>query len=1356
MNETTTAPTPIPWTSEQAAILRFDAPNDLLVSAGAGSGKTLVLTERIARRLIDGMDPDRLLVLTFTELAAEEMKARILKRIRTARQHATEAGEIARLDQLNQRLPAAQISTFHAFCNRILSEHLQAFRDERDADAPPYVEPGYRVLSDEPERALRDEAVDDVLRRFYAEVDRLEQGTLADPDVCLDLALPDGTDPTPFVLTAPTVTRSQWFTDFKTLATAMSYGRDDRSFKEGIVAMLAQLRNYPHYPTIVRRSVAPWRATFETFPTRDIVTPWWTSLQTVYARAADALAQLRRHDPDDADDYIVRMNKNKHKASPKHYGQMSVALDAMADLIDRLAPLVGMDAADVDADVWDRTVAVGRTLTPFSVPSYSLTPAKTRATDLKNHFIARFCTDVLPLAGFFSEAMPADDPMIRPVFTLTSAELRDDFETTVGPVMRFMETVLIVDRVFQRKRFDQNAIIYSDFEHGALQILRDPHIRARYRERFQAIYIDEYQDTSDIQDAILAALGDDNIFMVGDSKQSIYRFRSANPMLFRRREKQATPADAYDPETPVEGASYLAHLNTNFRSHPRIIDAVNTFFNAFLTDRAGGIEYDDRHRLIAGVRADDDDVAPRLTWDIVTEIAAPLEDDVDLKVDTDGMRNKEAIAAARIIDDLIRRGVKTSDIAVLLATNEDCRTYEKVFLQLGIPVVSFSGNKLGKNMVMTQIEALLSTLDNPHQDAPLINVLAGPFAPSPWNGEDLLSVAEFGDDARAFHERFFEMAATKRHPLADRARTFLEVVRRWRMMAEEHTTRDLLERIVEATHYDTYLAQTRFGAMHLEDLERVLDVIETLEADRIPSLRATAHAFSDLMADDTPLDDADVTQLPDRGVRILTHFKSKGLEWDHVIVGTLDKPFVRRDRRKDALVHFSEHYELSSLTIADGGLSVYNNVIHTTRISDHEARDLAERWRVLYVIMTRAKEHLYFVQTENKTFGDNAHNADTMSRVRQRLSPAADRYAHGAIPADVATSAVNVSELILTVLQALAPHEMTTFASGDAERASDVLRSPNDDRPLWHLRVTPWNAVRHAVAAMEEDRAVAPPAPDQADSSDLSDAALDTVDAIKRRLTRDVPRRDAANVPAKLTVSALQRGMPQADDIVVSDDERPIDPSWSIGDLRRKDRVDDVALSLRTRRDARPEPYFRLGTALHAVFQFLDIEQLRGRSEAEAADALTRATERMVRHGILTEDDRDLVLPFAPNALAWANSDLAGRILHAARTRGRVYREMPFTLAKHADAIAPDLPHDEMTLVQGMIDVWFVDDDERAILLDFKSDRLDSKTADDVVRERYRVQLDAYAEAIEHATAWPVKERWIWLIRNDRAVPLHD
>lgn len=1410
------------WTPSQELAIQFDKPERLLISAAAGSGKTAVLTERITVRALSNLvKPSRLLVMTFTELAASKMKTKIMSRFRTLRDATTDANERDRLDRLIRELPLARISTIHAFCNHIISSFLA---DLTDADGKPYLEPGYRILQGAEEHDLSDDAIDTVLTTLYAELDRLEQheanlraSVIASTDsdrpeirrtveerdfyAVVPRGVPDLSDEVaPFVLGGRDCSYADWLRDFKTISLAYAPGLDDRPLRSAITSMLEQLRNLPHYERLIANAYDSFIVEATSFPNGIACQYWWTLFEETLQTAASALEELRHTN------HYIRLYEPSTKKKAKHLIDLAHATDEM----ERVVTSLGRSSGRTE-EHWNAIVHTGQALDELQLPNFGPSTSTNEAVIDKNDYLDQFFREVLPLAALISNKVNRNSARNKqyisqhpPIFTVFAEEARNSMLNGAGPVARFLEVTLLVDNEYKRKRFERNAILFSDIEHGALAILEKDDIGENISQLYDEIYIDEYQDTSSIQDAIIAAIDRRNVFMVGDIKQSIYLFRYANPQLFTARAQTSQVIEPGKPIVPLSSQQegYLSLMNRNFRSRPGIIEFVNDFFSAFLTEAVGEIEYDETQMFEAHrSRAEQTEEKnprhfPEVSWEIATNIKELDSDDdraedeattsdsppLELTVDMpDSKAKAEALMAARVIGELLDAGAKPESIAILLPTNDHCRQFEEVLSASGITVASRSGRIFPDNLVSRQVEALLAVLDNPQQDIPLLSTMIGPFAPEPFTSEELARIGQeeimfdhsekkddHGEDIDKrvnvfFHDRLRHLCKrAKASDIAIKYDLFTERMKKWRMLATELNARELLDTIFLESDYLPYISRGELGPSHYRELEQLIALFETPDRPNSFGIRSMLDQLRKALGEPIK-DETESRGLAEGAVHVLTRHSSKGLDWDYVLLGGLDRR--GRGDRHDNLISYSEQNGLSSYTIDEGGLSVYNNALNQAFRLSEEKRFRAESWRLLYVAMTRAKERLILLSPAKKTLIDRK-NIQALLREANHLTShlsTNNRTGRAVVPESLSARTKTDLELLLSVL-----------AVRDPERTKETVSASEGLFEFSHLstRVTPFSEILVAI----EDRKARTHMIDGIDKIDHTEAESidsrtddDVVEKIKYCLSKDVPHKEAADTPAKVTVTELNKRL--RDDTIhqpLASGESPepmpyvlrtqIDHENEEGkaavatDISRS----DMALTMREREEEQQIKGASLGTLMHYIFQFIDLEELALQT-ADAEQACRSQLQLMAKTNMITHEEKQAALPFVPQIIAWAKSPLAERLLSVEKTTGRVYREIPFTMAIASSELHERFPDDEITLAQGMIDLWFEEDNNRAVLIDFKTDYLTFSTpekADDEIRRRYTTQIRYYADAIKKATGCDVSEAFIWLVRYARAVSI--
>jgi ATP-dependent helicase/nuclease subunit A len=1511
----------IKWTAEQQQTFAYDEERDLLISAAAGSGKTTVLTERIVRRLISGrIEPDRIAVMTFTDLAATQMAQKIETAIRSYQENETDTKTKLRARELVRQLPAMQISTIHSFCHSVIANYLSELVDE---DGVPLIEPGYQVLKEEEKKLLVDQAIDDVLGAIYRLAAGGEAALSIPPTALLPRELPQPrSEIQPFVVAGPDLTLAAWLADFDLLAAAIAPGYDDQGLRDNLARMLNQLRSMADYPQWVQTELTKNYHNCRNWADSDYARDLFAALRSHLKPALEDLRQLQTLP------YWDRIFDPREKA--KTITALRPAMQAITVLLPALAEVLA-------AEDWDAINRLGRNLPPITV-------LKGGRGEQAQEFNALFNTHIAQVLALITSNFqntrgnPVDRYFddVYPWFSLSQAEIENSLGSTFGPLARLFELILLADSRYRTLKLRRNKVDFNDFEHDALRLLRQPQICAEYRRRYLEVYVDEYQDTSSIQEAVITSFARDNLYLVGDIKQSIYRFRYANPDLFRGKQERFTPYEAETKALSDSPEGYVIRLNRNFRSLPGIIAFVNQVFSSFLTRETGEIEYDRSEALIAG-RSDEpdsdlpvefllticDDETTETSEAENTETAADDEiagasradetnpvvsvrtsvsqtGDISNGVETElgltpAPRSQEAaalLAVAQIRELLCTTSYKLSDIAILAPQHKTLDIWRQVLTSHSIPVAGIPKREFLDSPVLRQLEALVQVLDNSRQDIPLTSILLSGLLGESLSEEELLQIAasaeamtvvpptcEPGQPSKAFNtevdsgrgisagkvtaesqepvslqdddesartvyyrdpyylrlEAFVAAGSFDREQTAtfavangadrDQTTTFaaaespdrdqttklrskvrrlLNKLANWRQLSEDLPVSGLLTRIIADSGYADYLEHRSYAGENLADLESFLDWVKLLEQNQPLSINTLAGYIRNLREKDSQPEEIEPVVSVGDAVRVLTVHGSKGLEFPVVFLAGLDSAYHQRDRYQFASL--SEQVGITSYSIDPQGAGTYLNLPHQVQLEAENMAEKAEKWRLLYVAMTRARDRLYLVDALDKPYGEISSNQKDLE-----TAIALARAGDGRLQAETLRKIRHNRELIFHLLYLQ-----------DEELGAKVLAGTEGSFRFPHLqvRLIPRNKLVQQVyqeTVRNLTDLIPPPLPDL---TAVPDSAVPTPTAdeaarLTKLLSDDVSGGILATAPAKITVSELKRQI-----TALADAERAAEGLSSevtlFSDMafrlqqptpKSTPQFADTKAPLNVSRpteshtaDNRRQAQMsatQLGVALHTVFQFLDFARLNLAEDAQRE--YEYQLEQMVAKQRLLPEEKAEVQGFADNALQFARSASGQRLLRA----DRIYREQPFTLAIPAllplstlpsadqalsgQSIAvpgqtgPDLlridkfaqqvtatadtarqttsysssfrlavpePGTPITLLQGMIDLWLADA-EGILLLDFKSDRVSADPAEAarVIRERYRIQIEVYAEAIRRATGQTVIDKKVWLIR---------
>ncbi|MCL2352131.1 MAG: UvrD-helicase domain-containing protein [Firmicutes bacterium] len=1274
---------PDTFTTEQnrAASLRG---KNILVAAAAGSGKTAVLTERIFRMITDKARPvdiNRLLVVTFTEAAAAEMRARISAAIMAGLD--ADPGN-ARLAEQAGLLYLAPISTIHSFCLRILKKYF---------DRVEGLDPYFRIGDQTEMEILKSQAIDELFEEEYA-------------------AGNDG---------------------FYGLAERYGGGKtkDDR-LGDLIVGVYEFLINSPF----------PWESLAEylSYFNGSAVSPWENIVKDEMRRefrgvlaCADRAVGLCRS-PGGPEKYALALEADKRLV----YSLMEKLDGQDARMDGQNARMDGQDARPDGSGrapdpCQERPAADGLNAVYGAISNLSherIFPYKKEADiserlkeavkEMREKEIKKKLRSIKETFFFKSpEAMSRDIVKAAPVMEALGALTRKF-------ALRFAEL----------KR-EKNILDFSDLEHFCVKILidKDPatgEIRPTEAAReiaggFDEILIDEYQDSNSVQELILGAIAKPGgRFMVGDVKQSIYRFRRANPRIFIDKYENYTPdaPEAPDwPEKPRLSAANIIDfplsrrgvpgggaddktemsgemgvridLSKNFRSRAEVIHAVNRVFGRLMTKDLGEIAYDWRAALYPGAEfppaegmnaevmlidaaqgrgGETEDI---FFGDTLSDTPSdPFSDSPDEaespEAEMSGAELEAGMIARRIksmVDGGFRvtdqadrrlRPVRFGDIAVITRSISDVADiYARRFKSLDIPMHADARLGLFESAEVMNALSLLRVVDNPRQDMHLAAALLSPvygFTP------DELVTVRLTDREACLYECVLNVACGGATEIGNKLAAFLDDLERWRDMAEYMPVSRLIGRIFEDTGW-TGLAGASAGAAGQAALAALAEKAAVFEETTYKGL---FHFI--LYIDRLRKSGADV--VPEEAastgaVRLMTAHKSKGLEFPVVFVSMLGKQFNRADERERVLMHGELGFgpawiDLERRTKSD----TIARLALSRRI---RLESLAEEMRVLYVAMTRAKEKLILTGCARK-LGEKLAKWELYAK--DDILPDYYRAGCRTFLDWVMPCALDDPEIEVSVRDAEA------MAYGSAREAAEIYRRFG---------------------------ALAGAAGNPADSEDLA-----------RLIWRVYPNETDVKLPSKVSISEVKRIL----DSMLLGDAAGLEPYRT--DIRRAARFAGPG----GREDA-----LTRGTAIHTVMEHLELDTER------SAAAISELIGRLVERNIMTASDAELVP--TGHVLDFLNSPLAERM----RAAGDVYRETPFVMGLRADELYPGIASEELILVHGIIDCWFEENGE-IVLVDYKSDSDPENAA-----PRYRGQMEVYARALAKSTGRKVREKLLYLFR---------
>ncbi len=861
-------------------------------------------------------------------------------------------------------------------------------------------------------------------------------------------------------------------------------------------------------------------------------------------------------------------------------------------------------------------------------------------------------------------------------------------------VSMLIELTLGFRQRFAEKKKEKNILDFSDLEHGALAVFTDEEGKPtetalRFREYFEEIMIDEYQDSNLLQERILTAISrGNNLFMVGDVKQSIYRFRKARPELFT--EKLARYTKEISPNQTIG-------LGKNFRSRRQVLDSVNRVFENLMQKEVGGVAYDEEAALFygAGYEREADDA---YRTEVLHFSSENLSEEARRPEAIDGEASMIASRIFALTDKktgLLIQGeegeriARYRDIVILLRSQEQwAERFVDVLMEEGIPAYAQSSAGFYETREIQTIYQYLCLIDNERQEIPLAAALASPIGN--------MTSAELAMIRIAFpHVPFYEAAKAysqygTEEGLRDRLQLFYDRLAHFRDLVPYTQIHELLWNIYDETGFYHYAASMPGGTLRQANLDLLVDQAISFEATSYKGLFHFLRYVEQIRKYEIDIGEASAVQESMDAVRIMTIHKSKGLEFPIVFVAGLGKQFNDQDERQSVVLHSENGI---GIDIVDPlkrlrYVSVFKQVLKRQNHLENRGEEL----RVLYVAMTRAKEKLILTGVHNEK----------------------DVLPEGPVKKPGAQDIVNAAgmwqwlcKIVGTDPNVFLCREMT----------------PDSQEP--EQQGEPERALREAAPNTDSD------APGGESGGTQGEAAR-LKELLTSRLRYEYPYGGRA-YHAKLSVSELKKR---------SGHEQDDGQGGKISKRLYEDPVPvpyipGFAAETKENRGA------ERGSAYHKLLECFDYT-LPGTSRQIKA-----FLEDLVAEGKMTAEWAKAIDP--EDIVGFLQSGIGKRMRKAALA-GCLKREQPFVIGIPANEIYGEAPKEEQLLIQGIIDAYFVEDGQ-IVIVDYKTDRVSGEKGEEQLLELYRVQLASYARALTQLTCMPVKEACIYSFALGREIP---
>jgi len=886
------------WNDQQWLAIHAQK-SEILISAGAGSGKTAVLVERIIQKILaEKTNIDQLLVLTFTESSAAEMKERIRHRIES--QLEQEDAPTHLQDQLN-KLSRAQISTFHSFCSNLIRRYYYLL----DLD------PNF-TIADEIEVSL---IQDDVLENLFEERS-------------------DAQDP-----------------DFLNLVQSFNSDRDDEDLKTMLLKIYHQARANPDMFNWLQNlpNLYDWNGS-------DLTSwPYFDQLQKLVL----PLLESASHDLAEASSYasLAALSETPHKYPQEVHPQ-------------DVAYLQGLKAGGENYETLRNSYY--HTKLP-NFPTFSK-----KLHDKERHDQAKNARNA------FKDKV---EKIKKEYFGYSNLTHQKHFAQNKKTAQSLSQLVLEFHQLFLEAKKSRRLLDFSDLEWNTLELLlnadKEPtEVALETHDRYQEIMIDEYQDTNSMQETIITAVAKAKnppipVFMVGDVKQSIYRFRLAEPSIFRN--KYQTYAQTYE----ADSSTLKIDLMQNYRSHTGVIDATNYIFSQIMDEEVGEIAYDENAKLRLGVGGEPDTDFHQTEVHLLDKQSLAEEDTDDLSA-----VQHEAHHIARTITNWLQnnqevydrklgasRALAYQDIVILMRSLSHVTTYQDVFRHYQIPLFTEQSTDLFSSMEIINMLSCLRVIDNPYQDIPLVGLMRSPLF---FFNEQELSLIKKSSEAANFYDRVLQYA--KDGPdatLRQKTSAFIERLQLWRFQSGQLPLSRLISLILEQTLYYEFVLGLPHGTLRKANLDVFLERAHGYEKSTKKGLYGFICHIERMQNLKKHFGKAKTVTATENVVRIMSIHKSKGLEFPVVFITSIQKQFNTMDEQGNYILH--KQYGVA-LKYIDPDLRLKQKTVAGQLVSNILHQEMvAEEMRLLYVAMTRAKSKLLFTgvfDVENKLTKISKHATD--------------------------------------------------------------------------------------------------------------------------------------------------------------------------------------------------------------------------------------------------------------------------------------------------------------------------------------------------------------------------------------------
>ena len=1217
----------VKWTNEQLQAIQ-EKDSNILVAAAAGSGKTAVLVERIIHKIIDEqMDIDKILVVTFTNAAASEMRERILEAIYKKLEENPENVHLQRQIIL---LNKASICTIHSFCLDVIHNHFY------EIDLPS----NFKIADTAEIDLLKQEVLDDLFEQKYTENDK----------------------------------------DFIELLENYTNYRGDEALQELVLKIYKFIQSSPFPIKWLQEKLELLK-----IEDKDISKTVWGKLiiQTVEDDIQESIMQLE----------AIKSKMALYPEMTKFYQKICEDLIILKDL--------------QNYNSWDELYIklLNFNFSKWPVDKKVTNDLKEDSKEIRDKVKKHIKEKTAKLLSCSQEQAVKDLKIITPIL-----------EKLSNLVTEFTKN-------FAEKKKEKNCIDFNDIEHFALKILLDENnnpteVAKKYKEKFEEIAIDEYQDSNLVQEAILTSISKgNNIFMVGDVKQSIYKFRQARPELFLQK------YDEYkNKEEKTQEDNLKIQLFRNFRSRQNILNITNLVFESIMSKELGDINYNENEYLNYGANYPEPeeiknyagiaelDIIDLKEDESITAFEGEEDEEEQERVEDDVL---EAKFVANKIQELLNsnymvfdkkqgyRKIRPKDIVILLrATSNLSPIYEKELSDLELPVFSDTSGTYLDTVEIQTILSVLKIIDNPLQDIPLVVVLRSSICN--FTDNDLITI-RLTDRNCNFYEALIKTRLICEGDLKNKIESFLEKLEKWKSISQYMPLDEFIWQIYLDTGYYQYVGLLPNGAMRQANLKTLFEKAKQYEKASFKGLFNFIQFIDKLKKQNGDLASAKLIGENEDVIRIMSIHKSKGLEFPVVFLCNSHKKFNMQDLNDNILLHQDIGF---GPTIMDTTRKIkYSSIAKDAIKLKMKQETLSEEQRILYVALTRAKEKLY-ITGRSKDF----------TKYVQDKNKVLEMYESENIKLDAKLMKKANSYLDWLMYVYLFNQGRTITLKGESYKLSDIITlNVSNKKDL--LKALAKEEVVEQIDLKEKIEQILKNKSDEENKK--SEQALKELLEWKYDYIVDT------TLPTKSSVTKIKQEKIKLEEILKGIESEEVEYKKS---YTPKFMQEDKKISSAEK-----------GTLVHLCIQRLD-----ERKDYELKD-IQNIILNLVEKEIITQNEADAI------DVNLIYQYTKSQLFEELRKAKEVHKEQPFYINIPAKDVVSEAENSKKNiLVQGIIDLYYIDKNDNLVLIDFKTDYISNEpNAKEKILDKYKVQLEIYKTALEQALNRKTSKTALCLVKSE-------